>query len=179
MNLKGSQRSNNHRIDKHLYKNHTHQLGSLVKANPEPHPVLGNKMGANVIIMTSQAVNELRTVNEVLSKPDPRMQENEAFGSYVALALENYHKWKPSWLKMTLKYFDKIQAGDESSAFPMQLHVIHSRQPHLRSYSWPRFTPIGSPITIHFNRIYSIKQHTRKTRSGVICRRAIRSVENE
>jgi hypothetical protein len=33
-------------------------------------------------------VNELRTVNQVLSQPDPRMQENEAFGSYVALALE-------------------------------------------------------------------------------------------
>jgi hypothetical protein len=36
----------------------------------------------------SQAVKELRTVNQVLSQPDSRMQENEAFGSYVALALD-------------------------------------------------------------------------------------------
>jgi hypothetical protein len=33
-------------------------------------------------------VNELRTVNQVLSQPDSCMQENEAFGSYVALALD-------------------------------------------------------------------------------------------
>jgi hypothetical protein len=33
-----------------------------------------------------QAMNQLRTVNQVLSQPDPRMQENEALGSYVALA---------------------------------------------------------------------------------------------
>ena len=71
-----------------LQKSHTHQLVSLVKANPEPHPVLGNKRGANVVFMASQAVNELRTVNQVLSQPDPRMQENETFGSYVALALD-------------------------------------------------------------------------------------------
>jgi hypothetical protein len=94
MNLKGSKKNNNHRIDKHLYKNHTHQLVSLVKANPETHPVLGR--GVNVIFMTSQTVNELRTVNEVLSQPDPRMQENEAFGSYVPLALDKlpHHRSK-------------------------------------------------------------------------------------
>jgi hypothetical protein len=33
-------------------------------------------------------VNELHTENLVLSKPEPCMQENEAFGSYVALALD-------------------------------------------------------------------------------------------
>jgi len=42
----------NHRIDKHLFKNHTQQLVSLVKTNPEPHPVLGNKRGPNVVFMT-------------------------------------------------------------------------------------------------------------------------------
>ena len=36
----------------------------------------------------SEAVKELRTVKQVLSQPDPRMQENEAFGSYVALAVD-------------------------------------------------------------------------------------------
>ena len=51
MNLKGCQRSNNHCIDKHLCKNHTHQLVSLVKANPE-HPVLKSKRGPNVFFMS-------------------------------------------------------------------------------------------------------------------------------
>jgi hypothetical protein len=91
MNPKGCQRSNNHRIDKHLCKNHTHQLVSLVKENPEPHPVLGNKRASNL----SQAVNELRTVIQVLSQLDSCMQGNEVSGSYIALALD----------KMTFKIF--------------------------------------------------------------------------
>jgi len=33
-------------------------------------------------------VTELRTVNQGLSEPDRHMQENEAFGCYVALALD-------------------------------------------------------------------------------------------
>jgi hypothetical protein len=33
-------------------------------------------------------VKELRTVNQVLRQPDPHVQENEASGSYVALALD-------------------------------------------------------------------------------------------
>jgi hypothetical protein len=64
----------------------THQLVSLVKANPEPHPILGGTKRR--LYDLSQAVNELRTVNQVLSQPDSCMQENEAFGSYVALALD-------------------------------------------------------------------------------------------
>jgi hypothetical protein len=39
---------------KPLQKSHTHQLVSLVKAIPEPRPVLGNKRGPNVVFVTYQ-----------------------------------------------------------------------------------------------------------------------------
>jgi hypothetical protein len=41
-------------INKHLSKNHTHQLVSLVKTISEPCSVLRNKRGPNIVFMTYQ-----------------------------------------------------------------------------------------------------------------------------
>jgi hypothetical protein len=146
MNLKGCQRSNNHHINKHLRKNHTHQLVSLVKANPEPHPVLGNEGTKRGLYDLSQAVNELRTVNQVLSQSDTRMQENEAFGSYVALALDKLPQREAIMAQNDIqniltRYRLGMRAAPSLCNYTSSIPDNHTPP----SYSWPRFSPIDSP----------------------------------
>ena len=71
-----------------LQKSHT-PISQSGQSKPGTSSSAGKQKGAKRRLYDlSQAVNELRTVNQVLSQPDLRMQENEAFGSYVALALD-------------------------------------------------------------------------------------------
>jgi len=71
-----------------LQKSHT-PFSQPCQGNPGTSSSAGRQKGTKRRLYDlSEAVKELRTVNQVLSQPDPRMQENEAFGSYVALALD-------------------------------------------------------------------------------------------
>jgi hypothetical protein len=71
-----------------LQKSHT-PISQSGQGNPETSSSAGKHKGTNRRLYgLSEAVKELRTVNHVLSQPDSRVQENEAFGSYVALVLD-------------------------------------------------------------------------------------------
>jgi hypothetical protein len=69
-----------------LQKSHT-SISQSGQGKPGTSSSAGKQKGTKCrLYELSQAMNELRTVNQVLSQPEPRIQENEAFGSYVALA---------------------------------------------------------------------------------------------
>jgi hypothetical protein len=71
-----------------LQKSHT-PVSQSGQGNPgTSSSVRKQKRTKRLLYDLSEAVKELRTVNQVLSQPDPRVQENEAFGSYVALELD-------------------------------------------------------------------------------------------
>ena len=96
----------------------------------------------------SQVVNELRTVNQVLSQPDPCMQENEAFGSYVALALDKLPQRETIMAQNDIqniltKYRLGMRAAPSSPCNYYTSSIPGNHTPP--SYSWPRFTPIDSP----------------------------------
>jgi len=71
-----------------LQKSHT-PFSQSRQGNPGTSSSAGRQKGTKCRFYDlSEAVKELRTVNQVLSQPDPLMHENKAFGSYVALALD-------------------------------------------------------------------------------------------
>jgi hypothetical protein len=126
----------------YLCKNHTHQLVSLVKANPEPHPVLGNKRASNL----SQAVNELRTVNQVLSQPHSCMQGNEASGSYTALALDKLPQREAIMAQNDIQnILTRYRLGMRAAPSPCNYTSSIPGNHTPPTYSWPRFTPTDSP----------------------------------
>jgi len=91
-------------------------------------------------------VNELRTVNQVLSQPDPRMQENEAFGSYVALALDKLPQRETIMAQNDIQnILTRYRLGMRAAPSPCNYtsSIPGSHTPP--SYSWPRLTPVDSP----------------------------------
>jgi hypothetical protein len=75
-------------------------------------------------------VNELCTVYQVSSQPDPRMHENEAFGSYVALALHKLPQREAIMAQNDIQnILTRYRLGMRAAPSPCN-YVIHSRQPH-------------------------------------------------
>ena len=71
-----------------LQKSHT-PISQSGQGKPGTSSSAGKQKGTKRRLYDlSQAVNELRAVNQVSRQPELCMQENEAFGSYVALALD-------------------------------------------------------------------------------------------
>jgi len=94
----------------------------------------------------SQAVNELRTLNQGLSQPDPRMQENEAFSSYVALALDKLPQREAIMAQNDIQnILTSYRLGMRAAPSPCDYASSIPGNHTPPSYSWPRFTPIDSP----------------------------------
>jgi hypothetical protein len=91
-------------------------------------------------------LNELRTVNQVLSQPDPRIQENEASGSYAALELDILPQREAV---MAQNYIQNIltryRLGMRAAPSPCNYTSSIPGNHTPPSYPWPRFTPIDSP----------------------------------
>jgi len=91
-------------------------------------------------------VNELRTVNQVLSQPDPCMQENEAFGSYIALALDKLPQREAIMAQNDIQnILTSYRLGMRAAPSPCNYTSSIPGNHTPPSYSWPRFTPIDSP----------------------------------
>ena len=91
-------------------------------------------------------MNELRTVNRVLSQPDPRMQENEAFGSYVALALDKLPQREVIMAQNGIQnILTRYRLGMTAAPSPCNYTSSIPGNHTPPSYSWPSFTPINSP----------------------------------
>jgi hypothetical protein len=94
-------------------------------------------------------VNELRTVNQVLSQPDPRMQENEAFGSNIALALDKLPRRQAIMAQNDIQnILTRYRLGMRAAPSPCNCYTSSIPGNHTPpSYSWPRFIPIDSPTS--------------------------------
>lgn len=64
-----------------------HITQSTREASSDAGKPKGNKRRLHDL---SAVVNELRTTSQVLSESEPRMEETEAFGNYVASALDKF-----------------------------------------------------------------------------------------
>jgi hypothetical protein len=94
----------------------------------------------------SQAVNELRAVNQVLRQPEPCMQENEAFGSYVTLALDKLPQREAIMAQNDIQnILTRYRLGMRPALSPCNYTSSIPGNHTPPSYSWPRFTPIDSP----------------------------------
>jgi hypothetical protein len=119
--------------------------GATTTASTNTSSTAGKQRGIKRCLYgLSQAVNELRTVNQVLSQPDLCMQENEVFGSYVALALDKLPQREAIMAQNDIQnILTRYRLG--VTAVPSPCNYYTSSIPG--SYSWPRFTPIDSPST--------------------------------
>jgi hypothetical protein len=91
-------------------------------------------------------VNELCTVNQVLSQPDPRMQENKAFGSYVAFALDKLPQREAIMAQNDIQnILTRYRLGMRAVPSPCNYTSSIPGNYTPLSYSWPRFTPLDSP----------------------------------
>jgi hypothetical protein len=94
------------------------------------------------LYVLSEAVKELRTVKQVLSQPDPCMQENEAFGSYVPLTLDTLPQRETI---MDQNIFTRYRLGLIAVPSPCS-YTSYIPSNHIPlSYSSPSFTLTVSP----------------------------------
>jgi len=129
-----------------LQKSHT-PISQSGQGKPGTSSSAGKQKGTKRRLYDlSQAVNELRTVNQVLSQPDLRMQENEAFGSYVALALDKLPQREAIMAQNDIQnILTRYRLGMRAAPSPCNYTSSIPGNHTPPSYSWPRFTPIDSP----------------------------------
>ena len=91
-------------------------------------------------------MDELRTVNQVVSQPDPSMQENEAFGSYGALELDKLPQREAIMAQNEIQnILTRYRLGMRAAPSPCNYTSSIPGNHTPRSYSWPTFTSIDSP----------------------------------
>jgi hypothetical protein len=91
-------------------------------------------------------VNELRAVNQGLSQDDRRMQENEAFGSYVALPLDKLPQREAIMAQNDIQnILARYRQGMRTAPSPCDCTSSIPGNHTPPSYSRPTFTPVDSP----------------------------------
>jgi hypothetical protein len=124
-----------------LQKSHT-PISQSGQGNPRTSSSAGKQKGTKRRLYDlSEVVKELCTVNQVLSQPDPRMQENKAFGSYVNLALDKLPQREAIMAQNEIqniltRYRLGLKAGPSPCSYTSSITSNHIPP----SYSSPSFT---------------------------------------
>ena len=93
-----------------------------------------------------QTVNELRAVNQVLSQPDPPIQENKAFGSYLALALDKLPQREAIMAQHEIQnILTRYRLGMTAAPSPCNYTSSIPSNHTTPRYSSPSFTLTDSP----------------------------------
>jgi len=129
-----------------LQKSHT-PISQSGQGNPGTLSSAGKQKGTKRRLYDlSEVVKELRTVNQVLSQPDPHMQENEAFDSYVNLAFDKLPQSEAVMAQneiqnISTRYRLGLIAAPSPCSYTSSIPSNHIPP----SYSSPSFTLTDSP----------------------------------